>query len=75
MYESIYASLAEASSLAEDLPSPPKVCTDTSIVQNSSSSANSVWNNGQQSAFACQVYKTSKHFSLDFGENIQTKLF
>ena len=40
--DSIYARFAEASSLAEDLPSPPKVCTDTSIVQNSSSSANSV---------------------------------
>ena len=40
--ESIYVRLAKASSLAEDLPSPPKVCTDTSIVQNSSSSANSV---------------------------------
>ena len=34
----------------------------------------SVWNNGQWSAFACQMYKTSRHFSLDFGENIQTKL-
>ena len=32
------------------------------------------WNNGQWSAFACQMYKTSRHFSLDFGENIQTKL-
>ena len=38
--ESIYASLAEASSFSEDPPSPPNLCTDTSFVQNSSSSVN-----------------------------------
>ena len=38
--ESIYARLAEASSFAEDPPSPPNLCTDTSVVQNSSSSVN-----------------------------------
>ena len=32
-------------------------------------------NNGWQSAFACQMYKMFGHFSLDFGENIRTKLF
>ena len=30
----------------------------------------SVWNNGRQSAFASQMYKTSRYFSLDFGKNI-----
>ena len=29
----------------------------------------SIWNNSQQSVFACQMYKTSEHFSLYFGEN------
>ena len=38
--ESIYARLAEASSFYEDPPSPPNLCTDTSVVQNSSSSVN-----------------------------------
>ena len=38
--ESIYARLAEASSFYEDSPSPPNLCTDTSVVQNSSSSVN-----------------------------------
>ena len=36
--------------------------------------SSSVWNNGRQSAFAGQMYKTPGHFSLDFGENIWTKL-
>ena len=38
--ESIYARLAEASSFYEDPPSPTNLCTDTSVVQNSSSSVN-----------------------------------
>ena len=38
--ESIYARLAEASSFYEDPPSPPNLCTDTSVAQNSSSSVN-----------------------------------
>ena len=38
--ESIYARLAEGSSFHEDPPSPPNLCTDTSVVQNSSSSVN-----------------------------------
>ena len=38
--ESIYARLAEASSFYEDPPSPPNLCTDTSVVQNSLSSVN-----------------------------------
>ena len=38
--ESIYARLAGASSFSEDPPSPPNVCIDTSVAQNSSSSAN-----------------------------------
>ena len=38
--ESIYARLAEASSFYEDPPSPPNLCTDTSVVQNSSRSVN-----------------------------------
>ena len=29
-----------------------------------------VLNNSQQSGFADQMYKTFRHFSLDFGENI-----
>ena len=38
--ESIYTRLAEGSSFAENPPSPPNFCTDTSIVQNSSTSVN-----------------------------------
>ena len=38
--EDIYARLSEASSFAKDLPSPPNLCTDTSVVQSSSSSVN-----------------------------------
>ena len=38
--ESIYARLAETSSFTEDPPSPSNLCTDTSVVQNSSSSVN-----------------------------------
>ena len=38
--ESIYARLAEASSFSENLPSPPNLFTDTSVVQKSSSSVN-----------------------------------
>ena len=38
--DSIYASLAEASSFSEDPSSPPSVCIDTSVVQNSSNSVN-----------------------------------
>ena len=38
--ERIYTRLAEASSFYEDPPSPPNLCTDTSVVQNSSSSVN-----------------------------------
>ena len=38
--EIIYARLAEASCFCEDPPSPPNLCTDTSAVQNTSSSVN-----------------------------------
>ena len=38
--QSIYGRFAEATSFSEDPPSPPKLCTDTSVVQNSSSSVN-----------------------------------
>ena len=38
--ESIYARLAEASSFSEDPTAPTNLCTDTSVGQNSSSSAN-----------------------------------
>ena len=38
--ESVYARLADSSSFVEDPPSPPNLCTDTSVVQNSSSSVN-----------------------------------
>ena len=38
--ESIYARLAEASSFSENLPSPPNLFTDTSVVQKSSNSVN-----------------------------------
>ena len=36
--ESIYARLAKVSSFSEDLPSPYNLCTDTSVIQGSSSS-------------------------------------
>ena len=42
--QKIYVRLAEASSFAEDPPSPPNLCTDTSVVENSSSSVN--WSEG-----------------------------
>ena len=38
--ESIYVRLAEGSSFAENPQSPPNLCTDTYVVQNSSSSVN-----------------------------------
>ena len=38
--ESIYARPTEASSFSEDPPSPLNLCTDTSVVENSSSSVN-----------------------------------
>ena len=38
--ESTFARLAEASSFCEDPPSPPNLCTKTSVVQNSSISVN-----------------------------------
>ena len=38
--ESIYVRLAEGSSFAENPQSPPNLCTDTCVVQNSSSSVN-----------------------------------
>ena len=36
--ESIHVRLAEVGSISEDPPSPPNICTDISVVQNSSSS-------------------------------------
>ena len=41
--QNIFTRLAEASSFSKDPPSPPNLCTDTSVVQNFSSSVRRRW--------------------------------